>query len=660
MAEIKAGVLLQLKDSFSAGIDKASQKVNAFTGKMQGAFSKLDGIINSTASNLATFGVSIGVGATINKMIDFEDRINKIGAIAKSNAKDVETFEKQMAGLSEEIYKTATLPDIKVDASDMVSAIEVIMTETGDMDYARKNLENIGRAMSAFDVDGAAVGGMMSQFAKLGYTAEETSKLMNDLYIQGNKGAFTAGEFAKNGSAIIAAYSRIGTTAKDIKNANAALEIFTMNTKSPVESVTVLESIMAELADPSKQEQLKELGRELNVDLSVRDSEGNFRDLNDILLKIISTKDKLGNLDRYGKIFGQVAMRAVSAFDIYSDKLPDIRNATGSATAFLEASENNAKSLKANLRNLQTAFDSFASSNLTTYLKRITAYLNWFAKDPKRFDALFRTLAKGFGIFMGAKLVVGIGNAITGIKGIGSAMSSLSGNMKGLSSAASGGNAIPVYVTNWGGSQANDSDYAGGNASGPISRKPTAKTYARNIAGAGAFAAAMSIPTVIQDFISISSNEEMTNKEKNIAKGESIGKAGGLVLGSMGGAAAGTAIGAAIGSVVPVIGTAIGGVVGMGIGTGIGYLGSFLGGKLGGKIGEKLSKEEALSEISQEIKNQEAAKESAKVEMQGNATIGVEIGLTDTRTWYKTFQKQNSINNLNINTGSYKELNGAY
>ena len=79
MSNITAGVLIKLKDQFSSGIDKASNKVNSFQSKMQGAFSaigaysaKIDGILNSTASNLATLGVSIGVGATINKMIAFE------------------------------------------------------------------------------------------------------------------------------------------------------------------------------------------------------------------------------------------------------------------------------------------------------------------------------------------------------------------------------------------------------------------------------------------------------------------------------------------------------------------------------------------------------------------------------------------------------------
>lgn len=646
MAEIKAGVLLKLKDKFSGGLDKASQKASGFASKMQGAFSKVDGIINSTASNLATLGVSIGVGATINKMITFEDRINKIGAVARSNAKDVETWEKQMEGLSDEIYRASTMPDIKVDASEIVGAVEAIMTQTGDMDFVRANIENIGRAMRAFDVSGEDIGNMMSQFAKLGYTAEETATLMNDLYIQGNKGAFTAGEFAKNGSAIIAAYSRIGTTAKDIKNANAALEIFTMNTKSPVESVTVLESIMAELGNPQKQEKLKELGKQLGVNLNVRDKQGNFKDLNDILLTIISTKDKMGgNLDKYGEIFGQVAFRAISAFDIYKDKLPEIREAVGSETAMAEASRNNAQSLKANLTNLQTAFDGFANRNLAPIIERITDALNWFAEDPERFDKLFKRLAIGFGIFTGAKLIAGIGKTITSIKGIGGAVSDLTGKMSGASSLASAGasSAIPVYVTNLG----------GGSMSGKNFNSSSKTALAGSVATAGIMTAATLIPKAISDWQEINANEELTKKEKNKAKGETVGQAVGGTLGAMGGMAATAAVGAAVGSVVPVLGTAIGGIVG----AGIGLAGGILGGKVGGKIGEALTKEESLESVADAVAQKNS--EPVQAELKGNANMTVDIKLTDDRILYKT-SHTNNINNLKLNTGSLLEANGVY
>ena len=274
MANIQAGVLIKLKDQFSSGIDKASNKVSSFQNKMQGAFSKIDGILNSTASNLAALGVSIGVGATINKMIAFEDRINKIGTVAKMNAKDLETAKKQMEGLSDAIYKAAMQPDVKIDANEIIDAMDQIMEKTGDMDFARANIDNIAKSIRAFNATGTDIGSLLSEFSKLGYTSEETSKLLDELYSQGNKGAFIAKDFASLGASIISAYSVIGTAPEDIKNVGASMQVLRQNVGSSDEAVTRLEAVMSELANPKTQSALAQLGSSLGKDFSVTDSNG--------------------------------------------------------------------------------------------------------------------------------------------------------------------------------------------------------------------------------------------------------------------------------------------------------------------------------------------------------------------------------------------------
>lgn len=671
MANIMAGVLIKLNDQFSSGIDKAANKVNAFSSKMKGAFSKIDGVLNSTASNLAALGVSIGVGATINKMIAFEDRINKLGTIAKQNAKDTETYKKQMEGLSEAIYKAAMQPDIKIDANEIVDAMNQIIEKTGDMDFARSNIENLGRAMRAFDVSGADIGSMMSEFSKLGYTSKEVSKLMDEMYVQGNKGAFTAAEFAKNGAAIISAYSKIGTSAENIKNANAAMQILTMGVKSPTDAVTTLESIMSELGNPKKQEDLRKLGERLGVDLNVRDANGNFKDLNEILLKIVSTKDKLGgNLDEYGLIFGDVARRAIAAYDTYGNKVDNMLDVSEASGEMIKAAKKNALSMKANIQNLQTAFDAFANSNLAPMLQKITDQLNRFAENPERFEKVFKVLTAGFGIFMGLKLVSGIANTISSLRTIGGTIKGISASMQGLSNIPNplaqglSTNPIPVFVTNLGSTAGLPSSYSNDmmmpNSTNKTSKLPNMSKMARfknfaKFAGKNALiAGAFALPSVISDFMSINANDALTKKEKNREKGKSIGNAagtiGGGILGTLAGGATSAAIGAAVGSVIPGLGTVIGGAVGLGIGA----LGGVLGSKLGGKIGESLTKEETMSTVSEAIKNQEPP----KVEMKGNANIALEIKLTDTRTYMQTNQI-NNIPNINIDTGNYKYINGV-
>ena len=663
MSNITAGVLIKLKDQFSSGIDKASNKVNSFQSKMQGAFSKIDGILNSTASNLATLGVSIGVGATINKMIAFEDRINKIGTIARRNAKDVETAEKQLNGLSEAIYKAAMQPDIKIDANEIVDAMYQIMEKTGDMQFARDNIENIGRAIRAFGATGVDMGSMMAEFSKLGYTAEQTKQLMDELYYQGNQGAFTASEFAKFGPAIIAAYSSIGTATEDLKNANAVMQVLTAGTGDAAASVTVLESIMSDLTNPDIQEKLKNLGNIIGEDFSVRDSEGNFKDLHEIIMKIVNAKDKMGgNFDMLADVFGSdLSREAIRHFDNYDDvleKVLDVSQAQGQVNA---SARENAQSLRANIQNLQTAFDSFANKNVAPYLEKVTGILNDFAKNPERFDAVFKIIAAGFGIFMTAKLVSGVANTISSINSLknmtkGNISSTLQADSRHIQGT---GTPIPVFVTNMGQffSNGNNSNtFNVGQSSSNIPNinngKMTWKSLGKT-AGAGAMGAAVTaIPMAISGFMA-ANDPSLSKKEQNKMKGEAVGGAvgsiAGTAIGASAGAATSAAIGAAIGSVVPGLGTAIGALVGAGVGIAGGYLGS----KLGGKIGESLTKEDTLEKT---ITANNIQNNNAQVEMKGAANIGVDIKLTDERTYYKATPYNNNIPNINIQTGNVEEI----
>ena len=663
MSNITAGVLIKLKDQFSSGIDKASNKVNSFQSKMQGAFSKIDGVLKSTASNLAALGVSIGIGATVNKMIAFEDRINQIGTIARRNAKDVETATKQMEGLSEAIYDAAMQPDIKIDANEIVDAMYQIMEKTGDMQFARDNIENIGRAIRAFGATGVDMGSMMAEFSKLGYTAEQTKQLMDELYYQGNQGAFTASEFAKFGPAIIAAYSSIGTATGDLKNANAVMQVLVAGTGDASASVTVLESIMSDLTNPQIQEKLRNLGNIIGEDFSVRDSEGNFKDLHEIIMKIVNAKDKMGgNFDMLADVFGSdLSREAIRHFDNYDDvleKVLDVSQAQGQVNA---SARENAQSLKANLQNLQTAFDGFANKNLAPKLQQVTDILNKFAENPERFEAVFKVLAAGFGIFMMAKLVSGVANTISSINSLKNmAKGNISSTLQADSRHIQGtGTPIPVFVTNMGQffSNGNNSNtFNAGQSSSNIPNinngKMTWKSLGKT-AGAGAMGAAVTaIPMAISGFMA-ANDPSLSKKEQNKMKGEAVGGAvgsiAGTAIGASAGAATSAAIGAAIGSVVPGLGTAIGALVGAGVGIAGGYLGS----KLGGKIGESLTKEDTLEKT---ITANNIQNNNAQVEMKGAANIGVDIKLTDERTYYKATPYNNNIPNINIQTGNIEEI----
>ena len=377
----------------------------------------------------------------------------------------------------------------------------------------------------------------------------------------------------------------------------------------------------------------------------------------------VNAQKELGNgwgALRENKVFGSdMVYEALNAYKNYGSSLEkylDLEDAKGMRD---KAAAENAKSLAANIQNLQTAFDSFANKNVAPYLEKVTGILNNFAKNPERFDAVFKVIAAGFGIFMTAKLVSGVANTISSINSLKNmAKGNISYNIQGT------GTPIPVFVTNMGQffSNGNNSNtFNAGQSSSNIPNinngKMTWKSLGKT-AGAGAMGAAVTaIPMAISGFMA-ANDPSLSKKEQNKMKGEAVGGAvgsiAGTAIGASAGAATSAAIGAAIGSVVPGLGTAIGALVGAGVGIAGGYLGS----KLGGKIGESLTKEDTLEKT---ITANNIQNNNAQVEMKGAANIGVDIKLTDERTYYKATPYNNNIPNINIQTGNINEIrNMAY
>ena len=270
MSEIKAGILLSLKDKFSQGITDAGGTVQKFASSAASAIQGIDKAFSGLGTAAGALGVSLSLGAATKEIINLDNRLTRIGLTASASAE-------QVNALKQKVFEAASDSSIKIDTTSINDALDVVMTKTGDLKYTEDNIRNIAIAIQATGEQGAAIGSVFSEFQKFGYTADQISKLMDDMVKQGDQGAFTFGEFAKAGSAVISAYSPIGTAPDDIKRANAAMQIIMMGTKSAEIAVTALGSAMSELSSPDKQQKLMAIG------VRVRDEQGAFRDFNDIM-----------------------------------------------------------------------------------------------------------------------------------------------------------------------------------------------------------------------------------------------------------------------------------------------------------------------------------------------------------------------------------------
>lgn len=581
MSEIKAGVLLSLKDQFSLGIKSAGSGVEAFASKASSAIQGVDKAFSGLGTAMGAIGVSLSVGAAAKEIINLDNRLTRIGLTADASAEQVNQ-------LKQKVFEAATDSKIKIDTTSINDALDVVMTKTGDLKYTEDNIRNIAIAIQATGEQGSSIGSVFAEFQKFGYTADQITKLMDDMVKQGDMGAFTFGEFAKAGSAVISAYSPIGTAPEDIKKANAAMQIIMMGTKNAEIAVTALGSAMSELSSPDKQAKLMAIG------VRVRDESGKFRDFNDIMADLLQVSKKMGNTDFLGNIFGQTTMQAVRAYgNFYEDMYPKLMDLGDTTGAMEGKSATMANTLAANLQQVQTAFVRFADAKLTAPLEKLTDLLNKLAEDPEAFNRIFTGIAVGIGSIAAVKGLASVINIVSSI----ASLKKGGGNINIGSNV--GGNGMPVYVTNWGG-KAGASPFPSSGSVGnqkvgktptgqptgtPLGQSKIPKGMMGRAAGAGALSAALvAVPQMFNEIKDINANEDMTKKEKNIARGGAVGEA----VGKIGGAAAGAAAGAAIGSVIPGIGTLIGAAAG-GL---IGYFGGRGGRLLGEKIGEAVSKDE--------------------------------------------------------------------
>ncbi|WP_224164653.1 hypothetical protein [Vibrio penaeicida] len=98
----------------------------------------------------------------------------------------------------DEIQRVSNLEGIRIDPSESLSAIEEILTKTGDLGYAMENLPNIATVIQATGAAGQQVGGIFTEFKKLAIEGSEAAMASIDvLNKQGKSGAFTLASMAE-------------------------------------------------------------------------------------------------------------------------------------------------------------------------------------------------------------------------------------------------------------------------------------------------------------------------------------------------------------------------------------------------------------------------------------------------------------------------------
>nr|BDD45833.1 hypothetical protein 2 [Gammaproteobacteria bacterium] len=380
-----------------------------------------------------------GTALAVKQVSDLEERYTRLG-----NAFDLP--DKKLGELKKKIFDVAQSPDINIDPSEIISAVEAIAEKTGDLNFAEKNLRNIGLAIQATGGAGKDIGELLAEYQKLNKEASADVVLaaFDTLLKQGKMGAFLAKDLAALGPRVASAYQSATKGTRDLvtfsREMGAALQVIRQGTGSSEQAATVFERVLSQLQNKKVIEELAANG--IQVFDPKQPGAEIMRPINEVLLEVLD-KSK-GRRTILGPLFGD---EAVKAFNALTPELIDkYLNAIGDGATTLEDSRRAAGTFNAAMTNLRTSWLRFADDNLSGPIKDLSGWLRGLDKDTV--SLAFNTgkwvlaiggaavaMRKIFNLYQGVR---GIAGALTG-RGAAGALS------KGV---ASGMKPVPVYVVN--------------------------------------------------------------------------------------------------------------------------------------------------------------------------------------------------------------------
>lgn len=449
--KLETEITLNLAGNLAAKARRYGNSMSEFAKKNQKAM---------TLVKTSTAAASRGIDALFNRYVGMAAALTT-GAIAKGFvsldrrlsrlAIAAEVSKEKASELYDEIQRVSNLEGIRIDPSESLSAIEEILTKTGDLGYAMENLPNIAAVIQATGAAGQQVGGIFTEFKKLAIEgSKEAMAAIDVLNKQGKSGAFTLASMANSGPQIFAAYAATGRQgAEAVTELGAALQVIRGGVGSDEQAVTAFEALIRDITSPDRVKKLQQLGGISVFDQDkLKDGIEVMRPLPSIMEEIVNKSggmsEKLAMLNLTDE-----AKRALNPLiALYKD--------TGSANAFsgfmsivgdgsvtLADAAVAAGDAAASLQLLGNSFDKFTNQRLAEPIRELSAAINSIDDDT------IQSWLK-----WGETAIWAVGGLVAAKKGldIANAAGRFLGKGKGSSASGKGGfqdlGAMPVFVVN--------------------------------------------------------------------------------------------------------------------------------------------------------------------------------------------------------------------
>lgn len=457
MSELRASVVMDLRGNLERQSRRYEGAMRAMANNGQRHMTRLQRVTGGVGRTLDSVGnrwVALATGAagfgTVRNLVNLEERFTRLGIQSQRSAEEMEELRRQ-------IFETAREPDIRVDPSQITGAIEAIVEKTGDLEFARENIRNIAMAISATGAEGGNIGEILAEFQKMDIRGmDAVLQSIDTLNEQGKAGAFTLQNLASLGPRVVTAYTALGRQGPEaIREMGAALQVIRQGTGSSEQAATAFEALLRTFQDAEK---AKELARKSGVQIFDPDELARGREIlrpiNELMVEIVEAAE--GRTSRLSEIFDAEAMRAFNAaLGEYNrtgtvESMDRFFQVQGDGTTTMGDSARAAETAAGSVRNLSSAWQDFADTNLSEYIQDAADALN--SLDQATVDRWLKIAGITAGGVAGLYALRSLGRLGADLgRGAGVLRNrSTSGGISGGLGAASSMAPVPVFVTNLG------------------------------------------------------------------------------------------------------------------------------------------------------------------------------------------------------------------
>lgn len=452
--QLVTDIVINLAGNLATKSRQYSQSMSQFAANNQRAMNMLKMStaaagrgIDNLGNRYVAFGTAMVGGAAVRGYAQLDRRISRI-AIAAEISRD------KAKALKDEINAVSNTKGIRIDPNEATSAIEEILTKTGDLEYAMANLPNIAAVIQATGAGGLEVGGIFTEFKKLAITNNDMAmRAIDTLNLQGKSGAFTLGNMAKEGPKIFAAYAATGRQgAAAVTELGAALQVIRQGVGSDAEAVTAFESIIRDLTRPDTVKKLKQLG---NIDVfdpeQLKQGKEVMRSLPALIEEIVtksgglSSKLSLLNLtDEAKRALKPVIAEFVQTGDVKA--FDEFLKLSGDGSTTLNDAAVAAGDFAASLQLVSNSWSQFANQQLAEPIAELADAIN--SLEPDAVQKWLET-GKNIALVVGGLVAVKKGvDAFRWTKDAWEAAKPGKGKKGGMGDAMADLGATPVYVVN--------------------------------------------------------------------------------------------------------------------------------------------------------------------------------------------------------------------